>query len=65
MKWQAANKNNLIALVLEASHLHPSKVGLKGKQTLPFGDCSDGERLSPSPTPLPLVEKGNGMLVNV
>lgn len=35
---------------------HPFRVGLKGKQTLPFGDCSDGERLSPSPPPLPLVE---------
>lgn len=57
MKWQAAIKNNLIALVLEASHLHPFRVGLKGKQTLPFGDCSDGERPYPSPPPLPWVEK--------
>ena len=57
MKWQAAIKNNLIALVLEASHLHPCRVGLKGKQTLPFGDCSDGERPYPSSPPLPWVEK--------
>ena len=57
MKWQAAIKNNLIAPVVEASHLYPPRVGLKGKQRLPFRNCSDGERLSPSPPPLPWVEK--------